>query len=156
MVCFHEDPCKLWSGTFFTGWELRLAKNMPLVDTTVLAQARTAAVTENTVPFVSASEKVLLEDGLDEEEVQGGAAAAHPDRSSYGGRTKSPRKARIEALLVMAETVVAPTNTEKGNWQWQGRTEVVETLALLVSAKNAIIEAEAAQNIPPVHCFTCY
>ena len=56
----------------------------------------------------------------------------------------------------MAETVVALTDTEKGNWQWQGRTEVVETLALLVSAKNAIIEAEAAQNIPPVHCFTCY
>ena len=53
-----------------------------------------AAVSENTVPFVSASEKVLLEEGLDEEEVQGGAAAAHSDRSSSGGRTKSPRKAR--------------------------------------------------------------
>ena len=33
---------------------------------------------------------------------------------------KSPRKTRIEALLVMAKTVVvALKDTEKGNWQWQ-------------------------------------
>ena len=57
----------------------------------------------------------------------------------------SPREARIAALLVMAETVVAQTDEEKGNWDWKGRSEVVEAIALLASVKRTIARE---------HCFT--
>ena len=62
---------------------------------------------------------------------------------------KSPRKARLEALLVMAKMVVALTDEEKGSLQWPGRTEVVEAMALLVTAKTAAQKAECAQNTLP-------
>ena len=44
-----------------------------------------------------------------------------------------PREARFRALLVMAETVVAQTDAEKGSWEWKGRSEIVEAIALLAS-----------------------
>ena len=62
---------------------------------------------------------------------------------------KSPRKARIEALLVMAETVVAQTDIEKGCWKWKGRSEIVEAIALLVAANSAAVREEGALSIPP-------
>ena len=62
---------------------------------------------------------------------------------------KSPRGARIAALLVMAETLVAQTDTEKGSWEWKGRSEVVEAIALLVAANGAATREESAQSIPP-------
>ena len=42
--------------------------------------------------------------------------------------------------------VVALTDEEKDGLQWPGRTEVVEAVALLVTAKNAAEKAECAQN----------
>ena len=61
---------------------------------------------------------------------------------------KSPRGARIAALLVMAETVFAQTDTEKGSWEWKGRSEVVEAIALLVAANSAATREESAQSTP--------
>ena len=45
----------------------------------------------------------------------------------------SPRKDRITALLVLAETVVSKTDDEKGNKDWTGRPEVLEVITLLAS-----------------------
>ena len=49
----------------------------------------------------------------------------------------------------MAKMVVALTDEEKGSLQWPGRTEVVEAMALLVTAKTAAQKAECAQNTLP-------
>ena len=46
----------------------------------------------------------------------------------------SPRRDRITALLVFAETVVSKTDDEKGNRDWKGRPEVLEVITLLASA----------------------
>ena len=45
---------------------------------------------------------------------------------AVAGVPSSPREARLAALLVMAETVVAKTDEETGNWDWKGRSEAVE------------------------------
>ena len=50
----------------------------------------------------------------------------------------SPREDRITALLVMAETVISKTDDEKGNWDWKGRSEVLEVIAILASAKRSV------------------
>ena len=60
----------------------------------------------------------------------------------------SPREARLAALLVMAETVVAKTDEEKGNWDWKGRSEVVEAIALLASVTRTA-KGEQVSDISP-------
>ena len=62
------------------------------------------------------------------------------------GAPSSPRGARLAALLVMAETAVAQTDAEKGNWEWKGRSEVVEAIALLVSMKRAAEREKCARS----------
>ena len=52
---------------------------------------------------------------------------------AMAGGPSSPGEARLAALLVMAETVVAKTDEETGNWDWKGRSEAVEVIALLAS-----------------------
>ena len=64
----------------------------------------------------------------------------------------SPREARIAALLVMAETVVAQTDEEKGNWDWKGRSEVVEAIALLASVKRTTAREHCSDSIPSPSC----
>ena len=49
----------------------------------------------------------------------------------------SPREARLAALLVMAETVISKTDDEKGDWDWKGRAEVLEVIALLASVNRS-------------------
>ena len=58
----------------------------------------------------------------------------------------SPRGARLAALLVMAETVIAQTDTEKGSWDWKGRSELVEAIALLASVERAARTEECARS----------
>ena len=60
----------------------------------------------------------------------------------------SPRKDRITALLVMAETVISKTDDEKGNWDWQGRSEVLEVIALLASANRSVQGAQLSDTAP--------
>ena len=48
----------------------------------------------------------------------------------------SPREARVAALLVMAETVVAKTDEEKCIVNWKARSEVIEAIALLASVSR--------------------
>ena len=60
----------------------------------------------------------------------------------------SPREDRITALLVMAETVISKTDDEKGNWDWKGRSEVLEVIALLASAKRSAQEAQLSDTAP--------
>ena len=57
----------------------------------------------------------------------------------------SPRGARLAALLAMAETVVAQTDAENGSWEWKGRSEVVEAIALLVSVNRAAKREECTK-----------
>ena len=59
----------------------------------------------------------------------------------------SPREARLAALLVMAETVVAKTDEEKGNWDWKGRSEVVEAIALLASVTRTATREQNSDSI---------
>ena len=58
----------------------------------------------------------------------------------------SPREAGLTALLVMAETVVAKMGEEKGKWDWNGRTEVVESIALL----GLVTRAAKAEQVSDV------
>ena len=60
----------------------------------------------------------------------------------------SPRKNRITALLVLAETVISKTDDEKGNWDWKGRLEVLEVIALLASADRSILESQPSDTAP--------
>ena len=60
----------------------------------------------------------------------------------------SPREDRITALLVMAETVVSKTDDEKGNRNWKGRTEVLEVIALLASAKRSVQRTQLSDAAP--------
>ena len=60
----------------------------------------------------------------------------------------SPREARLAALLVMAETVVSKTDDEKGDWNWKGRSEVLEAIALLVSV-NCSKQGEQISDTAP-------
>ena len=112
---------------------MRHAKDMITVEKQSLTQARALAVRQTAVPAVIAADHVSILLEPDEGEYQGVAAAAQPDRPSHGGRASSPRKARLAALLVMAETVLSKTDDEKGDWNWKGRSEVVEAIALLAS-----------------------
>ena len=60
----------------------------------------------------------------------------------------SPRKDRITALLVLAETVISKTDDEKGNWDWKGRSEVLEVIALLASADRSVLESQPSDTAP--------
>ena len=60
----------------------------------------------------------------------------------------SPREDRITALLVMAETVISKTDDEKGNWDWKGRSEVLEVIALLASAKRPVQRTQLTDAAP--------
>ena len=68
------------------------------------------------------------------------------------GVPSSPREARLAALLVMAETVVARTDEEKGKWDWKGRSEVIEAIALLASVNRTAIRGQGADSIPFPSC----
>ena len=59
----------------------------------------------------------------------------------------SPREARLAALLVMAETVVAKRDEEKGNWDWKGRSEIVEAIALLASMNRTATREQCSASI---------
>ena len=52
------------------------------------------------------------------------------------------------ALLVFAETVVSKFDDEKGNWDWKGRSEVLEVIALLASANRSVQEAQLSDTAP--------
>ena len=60
----------------------------------------------------------------------------------------SPRQERITALLVMAETVISKTDDDKGNWDWKGRSEVLEVIALLASANRSVQGAQLSDTAP--------
>ena len=60
----------------------------------------------------------------------------------------SPRKDRITALLVLAETVVSKTDDEKGNWDWKGRSEVLEVITLLASANRSELGSQLSDIAP--------
>ena len=60
----------------------------------------------------------------------------------------SPRKDRIRARLVLAETVISKTDDEKGNWDWKGRSEVLEVIALLASADRSVLESQPSDTAP--------
>ena len=60
----------------------------------------------------------------------------------------SPRKDGITALLVFAETVVSKTDDEKGNWDWKGRSEVLEVIALLASANRSELGSQLSDIAP--------
>ena len=62
----------------------------------------------------------------------------------------SPRKDRITALLVMAETVISTTDDDKGNWDWKGRSEVLEVIALLASANRSVQESQLSDTAPTI------
>ena len=60
----------------------------------------------------------------------------------------SPREARLAALLVMAETVISKTDDEKGNWDWKGRSEVLEVIALLASVNRSKLGEQLSDTAP--------
>ena len=60
----------------------------------------------------------------------------------------SPRKDRITALLVMAETVISKTDDDKGNWDWKGRSELLEVIALLASVNRSVQGAQLSDTAP--------
>ena len=53
------------------------------------------------------------------------------------GEPSSPREARLVALRILAETVISKTDDEKGDWDWKGRAEVLEVIALLASVNRS-------------------
>ena len=63
----------------------------------------------------------------------------------------SPREDRLAALLVMAETVVSRTDDEKGNWDWKGRSELLEVIALLASVRRTM-QGTRHPNTAPTSC----
>ena len=60
----------------------------------------------------------------------------------------SPRKDRIAALLVLAETVVFKTDDEKGHIDWTGRSKMLEVITLLASVDRSEQESRLS-NIAP-------
>ena len=60
----------------------------------------------------------------------------------------SPREDRLAALLVMAETVISKTDDEKGNWDWKGRSEVLEVIALLASVNRSKLGEQLSDTAP--------
>ena len=88
---FYEDPCRLWDGPLIVGWAARHAKDMITVEKH-LTQARASAVTQTTIPAVTAADQVSIVLEPDEGEYQGATTAAHPDRPSHGGRAKFAKR----------------------------------------------------------------
>ena len=80
-----------------------------------LAEARASAVTQTVLPAITASDQVSVALEPDEGEYQGVAAAAQPDRAGHGGCAQFGKRGQTCCLLVMAETVVAQTDAEKGS-----------------------------------------
>ena len=64
------------------------------------------------------------------------------------GEPSSPREARLAALRVMAETVISKTDDEKGDWDWKGRSEVLEVIALLSSVNRSKL-GEPISDVAP-------
>ena len=60
----------------------------------------------------------------------------------------SPREDRLAALLVMAETVISKTDDEKGNWDWKGRSEVLEVITLLASVNRSKLGERLSDTAP--------
>ena len=67
---------------------------------------------------------------------------------AMAGEPSSPGEARLAALLVLAETVVARTDEETGNLDWKGRSEAVEVIALLASVTRTA-STTLVSNIRP-------
>ena len=67
---------------------------------------------------------------------------------AMAGEPSSPGEARLAALLVLAETVVARTDEETGNLDWKGRSEAVEVIALLASVTRTA-STTLVSNISP-------
>ena len=60
----------------------------------------------------------------------------------------SPRKDRIAALLVLAETIVCRTDDEKGNIDWTGRSKLLEVITLLDSVDRPEQELRLSSTAP--------
>ena len=68
------------------------------------------------------------------------------------GEPSSPREARLAALRIMAETVISKTDDEKGDWDWKGRSEVLEVIALLSSINRPKLGEQISEVAPiPSH-----
>ena len=64
------------------------------------------------------------------------------------GEPSSPREARLAALRILAETVISKTDDEKGNWDWTGRSEVLEVIALLSSVNRSKLGEQISEVAP--------
>ena len=60
----------------------------------------------------------------------------------------SPRKDRIAALLVLAETIVCRTDDEKGHIAWTGRSKMLEVITLLDSVDRSEQELRLSNTAP--------
>ena len=60
----------------------------------------------------------------------------------------SPREARLAALRILAETVISKTDDEKGDWDWTGRSEVLEVIALLSSINRSKLGEQISDVAP--------
>ena len=60
----------------------------------------------------------------------------------------SPREARLAALRILAETVISKTDDEKGDWDWTGRSEVLEVIALLSSVNRSKLGEQISEVAP--------
>ena len=91
--CFHEDPLKLWQGSFLSTWSDRAAPNMPRLDDSRVAQAYKDAAAEMTPPLPTAAGKVVLSADEAESSDEGdGAAAAHPPRRTASARARGSKR----------------------------------------------------------------
>ena len=64
------------------------------------------------------------------------------------GEPSSPREARLVALRILAETVISKTDDEKGDWDWKGRSEVLEVIALLSSVNRSKLGEQISDVAP--------
>ena len=64
------------------------------------------------------------------------------------GEPSSPREARLAALRILAETVISKTDDEKGDWDWTGRSEVLEVIALLSSVNRSKLGEQISEVAP--------
>ena len=48
----------------------------------------------------------------------------------------------------MAETVISKTDDEKGNWDWKGRSEVLEVIPLLASVNRSKLGEPLSDTAP--------
>ena len=64
------------------------------------------------------------------------------------GEPSSPREARLAALRILAETVISKTDDEKGHWDWTGRSEVLEVIALLASVNRSKLGEQISEVAP--------